>query len=149
MIRVSLVLPLKFVCLVCSALAVFALVASETRAECGDYVIVRHTAPTDTANSFNAPESLQSHSVNRSGWRLTPIQSDSLPARPCYGPACSNRDPVPISPTQAFVQSVPDWALPAVPVTLATADPVLLELVRACPVSSHRFEPILRPPRVA
>jgi hypothetical protein len=149
MIRVPFVPLLKFAYLACAALAVLALVASEARAECGDYVIVRRATPADTSNNFSVRLALQNHIADRSVWRLAASHSDSIPARPCYGPACSNRDSVPFSPTKALVHSVPDWALPAVPVTLATAEPVLLELVRACPVSSHRFEPILRPPRAA
>jgi hypothetical protein len=140
---------LRVALLPCLALGFLSLIASEARAECGDYVIVHRAGQAGSANSVQVVSSLQSHVADGSIWRLVTTHSGSNPAKPCYGTSCSNRVPIPFAPTRALVQSSPDWALPVIPLTLASAEPALLDLVPANPVSSHRFAPILRPPRVA
>ena len=132
--RVSAIALVRLALLACSALGMFILAGSEVRAECGDYVLARGSGLQPEASN-----------VRTSAWRLA---NHSNP-RPCYGPACSNRDPIPAAPTKALGPSVPDWALPASPVTMAGTEPVLLELVLASPSSTHRFKPILRPPRIS
>lgn len=113
-------------------------------AECGDYVLVGGTSRSAIGEAIR--------DSSRPGLRHTgdrPIDRER-PA-PCRGLACSERNPVPgpSAPATALVQSLPDWALPAIPVVLTGTERTRYSPITRLAVSNHYFARILRPPRLA
>src|SRR5262245_874721 len=136
---------LRQVFLTLSALGVFSFIPSDVHAECGDYVTVGN-ARSKATHSFKFTASSEIHVADGSIGRLA--HSNPNPTVPCYGPACSDRAQDPTNPTKASAPSLPDWALSEFPITMVSTEPVPLDLVPISYHASHRFEPILRPPRV-